>query len=430
MGLAGGALVAERAGAPVRDVLAQSVLSRAGLVLVAAIALAAQPRCSSRPSPRIEGGSVGAAWRGSTSPPSRPRCSSSSRSAAETTTASSSCCSRRSSPLSRRSPPRAFSARRCELAERLTRGRSLGLRFAILSLDRNPGYAIAATSFLVVSFGLALFAETLPGDARVRASAIGAAYAVPRDFVVQEDLRRLIPVLDAAPLGRLRALGPGTEVDPVLRATGAVGSQEGEIRDHAARPAAGLAGEAARLAFGLRRGRAGRARRGDRGAVTGTAGSGSGSTTRAIVIRTTGPDLRLTAQVRTVGGRFLRLELGPTGARTLRAAVPREARGGLARRPRARAGHEAAGARCGCGEGCDRQLPDSLAPAARRLDRRRGCAARGQSCRLHADRSGGHATAAPRAERQPSRYPSWRPHGSRRSQTRTGCCRSRWAASG
>ncbi len=209
-------------------------------------------------------------------------------------------------------------------AERLTRGRSLGLRFAILSLERNPGYAIAATSFLVVSFGLALFAETYRATLRA-GERDAAAYAVPRDFVVQEDLRRLIPVLDAAPLGRLRALGPGTEVDPVLRATGAVGRQEGEsgITLLGLPPASLAKLRGWRSDFGVDEPDAlGAAIE----APDGDGGIRLGIDTRAIVIRTTGPDLRLTAQVRTVGGRFLRLELGPAGARTLRAAVPRAAR--------------------------------------------------------------------------------------------------------
>lgn len=85
------------------------------------------------------------------------------------------------------------------LAEHLARRRSLGLRLASLSLARNPGYAVAATAFLVVSFGLALFAEsyraTLSQGERDQ-----AAYRVPLDFSVRQDLRRLIPVQDAASL--------------------------------------------------------------------------------------------------------------------------------------------------------------------------------------------------------------------------------------
>ena len=112
------------------------------------------------------------------------------------------------------------------LLERATRRSSVALRLAVLSLARNPGYAVLTTAFLVVSFGLALFAEsyraTLSQGERDQ-----AAYAVPRDFLVREDLTRLIPVLDAARSnGSGRSVG--VEVDPVLRLTGGVSRLEGE----------------------------------------------------------------------------------------------------------------------------------------------------------------------------------------------------------
>ena len=109
--------------------------------------------------------------------------------------------------------------------ERLARGRSLGLRLASLSLARNPGYAVVATSFLVVSFGLALFAESYRATL-ARGERDQAAHRVPLDYVVREDLRRLIPVQDGASLERFQALG--VDVAPVLRLTGAVRRQEGE----------------------------------------------------------------------------------------------------------------------------------------------------------------------------------------------------------
>ena len=112
------------------------------------------------------------------------------------------------------------------LIERLARGRSLGLRIASLSLARNPGYAVAATAFLVVSFGLALFAESYRATL-ARGERDQAAHQVPLDYVVREDLRRLIPVQDAAPISRFGAL-PGVEAAPVLRLTGGVGRLEGE----------------------------------------------------------------------------------------------------------------------------------------------------------------------------------------------------------
>ena len=325
LGLAGGALVAERAGAPVRDVLAQSILSRAGLVLVGAIALAAAAvlvATIASDRRRLGRGRVAALDLAAVAAALLVVVSLRSGDdegdlvlllPALVTFAAAVAAARLLRPALR-------------AAERLTRGRSLGLRFAILSLERNPGYAIAATSFLVVSFGLALFAETYRATLR-GGERDGAAYAVPRDFVVQEDLRRLIPVLDAAPLGRLRTLGPGTEVDPVLRATGAVGRQEGEsgITLLGLPPASLAKLRGWRSDFGVDEPDALGA---SIEAPDGDGGIRLGIDTRAIVIRTTGPELRLTAQVRTVGGRFLRLELGPAGARTLRATVPRAARAG------------------------------------------------------------------------------------------------------
>ena len=111
------------------------------------------------------------------------------------------------------------------LAERLSRGRSLGVRLASLSLSRNPGYAVVATAFLVVSFGLALFAESYRATL-ARGERDQAAHRVPLDYVVREDLRRLIPVQDAASLDRFGELG--VEVAPVLRVTGSVARLEGE----------------------------------------------------------------------------------------------------------------------------------------------------------------------------------------------------------
>ena len=54
-------------------------------------------------------------------------------------------------------------------------------------------------TFLVVSLGLALFAETYRATL-VRGQHDQAAFAVPRDLVVSEDLTKLVTVTDAAPL--------------------------------------------------------------------------------------------------------------------------------------------------------------------------------------------------------------------------------------
>ena len=222
VGLLGGAVVAERAGVPVADVLTRSVLSGEGLALALVVAAAATAvlvgvvtaRVSSTRFGLLDAAAVAAAAlvvlevvRGDGDgdlPLLLP---------ALVTFAAAVLVARLLRPALR-------------LVERLARGRSLGLRIASLTLARNPGYAIAATAFLVVSFGLALFAESYRSTL-ARGERDQAAHRVPLDYVLKEDLRRLIPVQDAASLARFRAL-PGVEAVPVLRLTGGVGRLEGE----------------------------------------------------------------------------------------------------------------------------------------------------------------------------------------------------------
>ena len=217
-GLAGGAFVARRAGAPVGAVLDQSVLSGAGLLLVVLVALSATVvlvatvvarSVRSGPFSPLDAAAVAAAlalalalWRGDGDGDLTLLLPALVTFVAALATA------RLLRPGLR-------------AAERLTRGRSLGLRLAVVSLTRNPGYAVAAVSFLVVSFGLALFAESYRATLAT-GERDAAAFAVPRDYVVREDLRRLIPVLDAAPVA---AFGDASRI---LRVTGGVGRLEGE----------------------------------------------------------------------------------------------------------------------------------------------------------------------------------------------------------
>ncbi len=210
------------------------------------------------------------------------------------------------------------------LVERATRGSSVALRLAVLSLARNPGYAVLTTAFLVVSFGLALFAEsyrsTLSQGERDQ-----AAFAVPRDFLVREDLTRLIPVLDAATIERFRAVG-GIDVDPVLRLTGGVSRLEGEsgVTGLGLPPASlprltgwrdDFGDSPATLASRIERGDSLRGTRLPPG-LERLEATVEGDTNVAVV-----------AQLETPRGRFHRLELTRTGA-LLRGAVPPEARGG------------------------------------------------------------------------------------------------------
>jgi len=217
-GLAGGSLVARRAGAPVGAVLGQSVLSGAGLLLIASVAAAAtivlvatvvaRPARTGPLSP-LDAAALAAVaaiglalWRGDGAGDLTLLLP------ALVTFAAAVAVARLLRPGLR-------------AAERLLRGRSLSLRLAVVSLGRNPGYAVAAVSFLVVSFGLALFAESYRATLAT-GERDAAAFAVPRDYIVREDLRRLVPVLDAAPLG---AFGDASRI---LRVTGGVGRLEGE----------------------------------------------------------------------------------------------------------------------------------------------------------------------------------------------------------
>ena len=220
--LAGATVVAERAGAPVGDVLTRSVVSAEGLALALLVAAAATAvlvgavtaRASRARFGLLDAAAVAAAavvvlevWRGDGEgdlPLLLP---------ALVTFAAAVLVTRLLRPALR-------------LVERLARGRSLGLRIASLTLARNPGYAIAATAFLVVSFGLALFAESYRSTL-ARGERDQAAHQVPLDYVIREDLRRLIPVQDAASLARFGRLD-GAEAVPVLRLTGGVGRLEGE----------------------------------------------------------------------------------------------------------------------------------------------------------------------------------------------------------
>jgi hypothetical protein len=203
--------------------------------------------------------------------------------------------------------------------ERLARGRSLGLRLALLSLARTPGYAAAATAFLVVGFGLALFAESYRSTL-ARGDRDQAAHRVPLDYVLREDLRRLIPVRDAAPLARYERL-PG-DAYPVLRLTGGIGRLEGEsgITVLGVPPAAfeslrgWRGGDATQSLAEL-------ARRIE--APASTNGPRLPEALSVLRARVSGADVRLFAELELPSGRFTRVELGdpiPAAARGSRLA--------------------------------------------------------------------------------------------------------------
>ena len=104
----------------------------------------------------------------------------------------------------------------------LARRGARDVRLAGVSVARSPGAAGIAAAFLALAIGLAVLAvayrSTLQTGERDQ-----AAYAVPADVVVREDLRALVPVLHAAPLSRYAAI-PGVEAAyPILRSAASAG---------------------------------------------------------------------------------------------------------------------------------------------------------------------------------------------------------------
>jgi hypothetical protein len=91
----------------------------------------------------------------------------------------------------------------------------LPMRLAALSLARRGGTALVAAAFLVVSIGVALFAVSYRATLE-RGQRDQAAFAVPADYVLSEDLERLVPVQRVAP-GLLARLGHS---ENVARASG------------------------------------------------------------------------------------------------------------------------------------------------------------------------------------------------------------------
>ena len=371
VGVLGGALVAERAGVPIGDVLARSVLSAEGLglaLLVAAAATAVLVGVVAARAARPGFGFLDAA-----------------AIAAIGLVALELARGEGDGDLTLLLPALVTFAAAVLVArvlrpslrgvERLARRRSLGLRLASLSLARNPGYAVVATSFLVVSFGLALFAESYRATL-ARGERDQAAHRAPLDYTVREDLRRLIPVQDAAPLERFQALG--VDVAPVLRLTGAVRRQEGE----SGITLLGIPPAALPQLHGWRDSDASAPRSdlAERIEAPGTL-DGLRLSKRLSVLRaqTIGGNVRLFAEIEGARGRFVRVPLG--------GPIPAEARGGrlagIVLVPATRLQERGADAGQALSGSVWVQLPGP-AGRARRLDRSRRGAARRRDDRLHA----------------------------------------------
>jgi hypothetical protein len=214
---------------------------------------------------------------------------------------------------------------------RCARGRAVSLRLAAVSLARHPGYAAVAIAFLVVSVGLALFAESYR-TTLAEGQTQQAAYAVPLDFVVQEDLTRLVPVPEATGGEGFAALGEGVRAEPVLRLAGNVSRSGGRTGI----TVLGLDPGVLPDLHGWREsfaavGRTELARRMADGAGGEPAGPVLPTGAKTLVLRAQGRGISLVASVENPGGDFEHLELGePESGRAslLRARIPHRARGG------------------------------------------------------------------------------------------------------
>ena len=104
--------------------------------------------------------------------------------------------------------------------------RSLPGRFAAVGLARGPGAAVATVAFLTIAFAVALLAEGYRATL-VQGDREQAAFEVPHDVVVREDLRNLVRVFEAAPIERFEELvGDDGAARPVLRVPGSAGRAE------------------------------------------------------------------------------------------------------------------------------------------------------------------------------------------------------------
>ena len=104
--------------------------------------------------------------------------------------------------------------------------RGVTARLAAVGLARGPGAAVATVAFLTIAFSLALLAEGYRATLS-RADREQAAFQVPLDVVVRENLQNLVPVFDAAPLARFQTVvGDGGSAHPVLRMSSSAGRAE------------------------------------------------------------------------------------------------------------------------------------------------------------------------------------------------------------
>jgi hypothetical protein len=213
------------------------------------------------------------------------------------------------------------------LGERLVRRRSVPVRLAFLSLARNPGHAGVAAAFLVVSLGLALFAETYRSTL-VRGQAEQAAFAFPADYVVREMPTSPVRLTDVATPAALADLAS----DPVLvirRSGNVTGLNTGRGVNVLGLPASrvsdidGWRGDFSGSSLDALAGKIAPEK------PAAMRGPLLPEDARVLRLRASGGPVSLVASVRTPAGRFLVLDLGVVNGRTtLHAPIPPAARGG------------------------------------------------------------------------------------------------------
>ena len=159
--------------------------------------------------------------------------------------------------------------------------RALTLRLAATPVARRVGTGAVAVAFLTLAVGLALFA----GSYRATLSQgehDQAAFEVPADLVVREDLGALVPVLDAAPLEKFAELvRPGSAL-PVARFNASAGRSDtiSGVTALGLRPAAVAQLPLWRESWGV-----------SRGELERVVGAGDGTTLKGIPVP--GDELRL-----------------------------------------------------------------------------------------------------------------------------------------
>jgi hypothetical protein len=216
---------------------------------------------------------------------------------------------------------------------RAGRRAAVPVRLAALSLARHPAQAATAVIFLVVSIGLAIFALTYRSTLS-RGLDDQAAYAVPLDFTLREDLSPsgLVAPLEAAPLDRYSALG-GEATVPVIRQSAGVSSLGGQERV----TVLGVPSEKLALLDGWRADFAdvplaelARRLRPTRPAELQGVEIPAEATRLVAPVAVEGGDVSIEASLLTPRGDFVALDLGATRGRRvdeLRATLPARARG-------------------------------------------------------------------------------------------------------